>query len=220
MKTSFLIGLFFILSPVFSATEKPELWTVEIGGLWTPPKAVHFTGFGPFGYIKDNPSGRIVHRFAKKVESLCSEGLTSVHSTELKVFPGVIETIEPALYSTVISVGVSAGSSAIRLERFAENWYEDDNQEGVIDPNFPPHHFLEGPKLPSQIPTFLEGFEIALGQKGTAGTFVCNDTFFRLCRNQERGHFIHIPNIQKDKDEAMVSALAQITCQIFSDKRR
>jgi pyrrolidone-carboxylate peptidase len=216
-RMNYLRVLLVIFSSSLFAAE-PNVWTVEIGGLWSSSKAVHFTGFGPFGWIRNNPSGRVAGKFAAKVQALCPEGLASVKSSVLTVRPGIIETIQPEEYSTVISVGVSAGSSAIRIERYAQNWYEGDSSAGVIDPKFPAREFLEGPRIPPRIPSKLEGFAVEAGEKGSGGTFVCNDTFFRLIRKGEKGYFIHIPNVAPEQDEAMATALAQIACYIFGDR--
>ncbi len=182
------------------------------------PIAILLTGFGPFGGISNNPSGRVAKLLPTQIESTCGKPEWKITSKKLPVRPGIISEENLKAYSTVISIGVDSGSDRIRLERYARNWYYDPDTgvEHKIDPEEDKNHLLSGGEIPSDIPAFLNGFSIELGNETSAGTYVCNDTFYRLCREHKRGYFIHIPYVSEKRDVQLAASLAGIACKLLS----
>jgi len=220
------MGFLFILALFFgsAAFGDETVWKIEWNSnAWRGSRVILLTGFGPFGSVSDNPSGRIVHRLKEDVERRCQPPEATLESKVLKVFPGVIQTILPEKSETIISMGVHAGSASyIRLETAARNHYYDPftGQDDRIDPSLPKSHVLFGPPFPDSIPAFLEGFDVVRGDEKSAGTYVCNDTFYRLCRSEKAGYFIHVPPVPKSEDGRLTRAMSDIACKIFDFQER
>lgn len=142
-----------------------------------------------------------------------------ITSKKLPVQPGIISENKLAQFSVVISMGVDEGTDRIRIERFARNWYFDPftGEERKIDTEQDKYHLLSGAPIPRSIPSFLEGFSIELGNETSAGTYVCNDTYYRLCRDHKRGYFIHIPGVKEERDELLAKSLSAISCTILTN---
>ncbi len=184
------------------------------------------TGFGPFGKVSDNPSGRVVARVADRLRAVVVSGDTALEleSKVLPVRPSVIEEIGLSRVGTLISIGVDAqaDTGAIRVETGCRNIYIDpENHRAVaIDPTHPNHHALRGGPLPPGITEPRHGFAVRLGDPQSAGTYVCNDTFYRACRNGTIAYFIHIPLTDPTADEALCAALASVASHILTFRRR
>jgi pyrrolidone-carboxylate peptidase len=190
-----------------------EIWKIELNGRWGLTRLILVTGFGPFAGVSDNPSGRIARPLAEEILRRCPPEDVSVSSKVLPVEPGIISKLEPQRYEKVISLGVDPNQSThIRPEQYARNVY----LGSPIDPYRPLGEVVEGPALP-ELPSELEGFVVAKGTKASAGEYVCNDTFYRLCRTTRHGYFIHVPFVEKQKDQRLGKALAEIACRIFDE---
>lgn len=192
------------------------VWSLRLSDGWGSEKLILFTGFGPFGSITDNPSGRIARPLKEEIEKHCPPEEAILESQVLKVEPGIIEEVEPDRFDTIVSLGVAAGSKSIRIETAARNRYDDPITGLVhpIDPELPLDFLRFGPRIP-QMPSLLDGFRVTKGDNDSAGTYVCNDTFYRLCRDHGRGYFIHIPYVDESQDSRLARALGRITCKLF-----
>jgi pyroglutamyl-peptidase len=204
---------------VFAAKPRETVYAIYTLNSWGTQHTILLTGFGPFGSIKDNPAGRIVKPLQENLEKSCGES-TKLKSLVLPVEPGTIESAGLADYSKVVSIGVDAGSSAIRIERAARNLYEDPytGESSLIDPNRPKGEVLWGPFIPTSLEGEIEGFDVKLGDEWSAGTYVCNDTYYRLCEHDKKGFFIHIPNISPKQDTRLAKALSTVACSLFDLK--
>lgn len=217
----FLLGIALFLSTIGSAGQMP-IWQIQFIDGWGTERLILLTGFGPFGDVTDNPSGRIVRPLKEEIERRCASGGGEVKGAVLPVVPGIIEQYSPTNYETVVSIGVSAGSPHIRMETSARNFYYDPytGESRRIDPTRPETTILKGPPIPETIPDLLEGFAIVRGDLKSAGTYVCNDTYYRLCQHwssahKTRGFFVHIPNTPKSEDGRLARALGEMTCRMF-----
>lgn len=169
-------------------------------------KPVLLTGFEPFGGDRDNPSQGIVERLDG-----CSIGGITVIGRVLpcvfyqapRVLEGHILEHSPGL---VICLGVAGGRSEITPERVAINVDDariPDNagQQPANQPIVPGGPVGYWSSLPiCQIVTALRAQQFPASISDSAGTFVCNHTFYTLCHRSsqyasvtQRG-FIHVPN--------------------------
>lgn len=215
-----IVFLMWGLSTAALATERADVFRISFSNGWGEERLILLTGFGPFGSVHDNPSGRIVHALKKYVETHCPVGEGVVDSKKLDVEPGIIESVKPARYETILSLGVHAGSRGIRLETAAQNRYDDPDTGKTfkIDPRMKLGEVIYGPSYPTGMPDVIEGFPVEKGTDYSAGTYVCNDTYFRLCRSEgTKGYFVHIPNVPKSEDLRLSRAMGEIACRVFAN---
>jgi len=208
----------FLLSLVFTTTAfgGETVWKI-VWKSWRGSRVVLLTGFGPFGTVTDNPSERIVLPLKEEIERKCQPRDATIEAKVLEVVPGAIETVLTQKYKTIVSMGVHGGTTGIRLETAARNHFYDPDTgaDFAIDPALPKTHVLYGPPLPDNIPSLLEGFDVVRGDETSAGTYVCNDTFYRLCRSERAGYFVHVPRIEPSEDGRLIRAMGEIACKIF-----
>lgn len=186
---------------------------------------VLLSGFEPFAVAVENESWQAVSR---ALPVLRESGLR-VEALELPVEFGragdlleqAVRTHRPAL---VIAVGLAAGRSGITPERVAINVRDaripDNAGASPIDepvvPGSPVGHFTSLP---------IKAMVAALGEAGipgsvsqTAGTYVCNDVFYRLqhllATDSElagvRGGFVHVPSADVVAPQAAAAALVSM----------
>ena len=176
------------------------------------PRARHkllLTGFGPFGTIADNPSGRILPALQASLEELLGAWMT-ITARRLGVQFGAIDACDPAAYDMAVSLGVDAKATSIRVETHACNHFIDleGRARAIDETQLAP--LIAGKPLPP-LPSQVGNWEVTEGTASSAGTFVCNQTYYTLCRTQgTHGYFIHIPNVEPDHDGAFVSALTEL----------
>jgi len=172
------------------------------------------TGFGPFGDIVDNPSGRLN---AQVVRAMQQRGVSDgLQWKILDVRPGVIDEVKPANYRAVVATGVDAKAQTIRVETRARNLYIDRDlgKTFAIDSSLPTGYQRAGGPLPPGITQSIAGFSVQLGDGSSAGTYVCNDTFYRLCRSGTTAYFIHVPLIEPERDAEFAMALAAVALRL------
>ncbi|SLM98300.1 Pyrrolidone-carboxylate peptidase [Corynebacterium xerosis] len=183
---------------------------------------VLLSGFEPFAGAEENESWQAVSR---ALPALRESGLR-VEALELPVeferagdlLEQAVRTHRPAL---VIAVGLAAGRSGITPERVAINVRDaripDNAGASPVDqpvvPDGPVGHFT---RLPVKaMVAALDEAGIAGSVSQTAGTYVCNDVFYRLqhllATDPEladvRGGFVHVPSADVVSPEAAASAL-------------
>lgn len=172
------------------------------------------TGFGAFGGVTDNPSGRLLPALEAALEKLRGEHFI-ITARRLDVHFGAIETCSPETYDVVISLGVDTKTSSIRVETHAANHFVDleGNARAIDERQLAP--LLTGKPLPP-LPQRAGDWAVTEGTVGSAGTFVCNQTFYSLCRTAGiDGYFIHIPNVEPARDADFVRALTEVIDQLL-----
>ena len=183
-------------------------------------KHLLITGFDPFGGETVNPSWEAVSRLP---EIIGNYRLTRLQIPT--VFGTAADTVLAAARAdapdVILCVGMAAGRAAVTPERIAINLASAKKPDNAG--NLP----LEAPILPggpdgsfSTVPVAAMADAItAAGLPGsvsnTAGTFVCNDTLYRLLRHYAgtavRVGFLHVPQLpQQAKEGAPSMALGDI----------
>lgn len=167
-------------------------------------KTVLVTGFAPFGGENINPSWQVAKQLHgwqpfTDVEVVTAE-LACVFTESAEQLLQLIEQLRPIL---VLAIGQAGGRSQICLEhvainlidaRIPDNAGEQPNGVPVIVGG-PDAYFCQLP-LKSMLKT-LHQHDIPAAISYTAGTFVCNSTFYQLCHLRHKfdlpAGFIHIP---------------------------
>jgi pyrrolidone-carboxylate peptidase len=176
------------------------------------------TGFGAFGAVTDNPSGRLLPALEAALHELYG-GSFVITARRLDVRFGAIEACQPEAYDVVISLGVDTKTSSIRVETHAVNHFIDleGNARAVDETQLAP--LIAGKPLPP-LPPRAGDWEVLEGTAGSAGTFVCNQTYYTLCRTAGTdGYFIHIPPIAKASDAALTRALTDVIGRLLAAAR-
>jgi pyroglutamyl-peptidase len=175
------------------------------------------TGFEPFGGDAINPSAAALHRLPSRlgdlVGGLAFDDVVGGLAIETRVLPTAfgraIATLEDAVLTgapdIVLCVGLAAGRPALSLERVAINIDDaripdNDRQQPIDRPivaGGPPAYFTTLP-IKAAV-TALRDAGLPAIVSNTAGTFVCNHTFYGLMHlaatrcPEMRGGFLHVP---------------------------
>lgn len=168
--------------------------------------SVLVTGFDPFGGSAVNPSWDAVHALHGRViagHRIVGGEIPTVFGASLLRLEGLMEEHEPRL---VICTGQAGGRGAISLERVAINVIDaripDNTGAKPIDvpilPQGPAAYFTTLP-IKAMLQALMDnGVRAEVSQ--TAGTFVCNQTFYGLMHllaqprwQGTRGGMIHVP---------------------------
>ncbi len=160
------------------------------------------TGFEPFGGAPVNASWEAVRRLPERIGSHAVR--TLLLPVEYRTAAGIAlaaaEELRPAL---ILLTGVAGGRRAITPERIAVNWCGaalPDNAGCIrsgerIDPRGRDGIFSTLPVDRMAAALLAAGLPAEVSM--TAGTFVCNDVFYRLmCRYGDHAPpcgFIHLP---------------------------
>lgn len=158
------------------------------------------TGFEPFGGETENPSAGI----ARAAQAAGAELKTLVLPVEFgRAAEITIAALGEFAPDWIIMLGQAAGRTAITPERVAINLAhstEPDNAgftpwEQLIDPLGPVGYFSSLPLSP--LVGALQTSGVPAQLSNTAGTYVCNDLFYRVMAYIQdkpiKGGFIHIP---------------------------
>ncbi|TKK32668.1 pyroglutamyl-peptidase I [Pseudomonas sp. CFBP13528] len=169
-------------------------------------KTLLLTGFEPFDHDVVNPSWEAV-RLLEGVElsddvRIVARRLPCAFATAAQTLLGLIEELQPAM---VIATGLGPGRSDISIERVAINVNDariPDNLgaqpiDTAVVEGGPAAYFSTLP-IKSMVRTVREA-GIAASVSQTAGTFVCNQVFYRLQHalvgTEVRSGFIHVPGL-------------------------
>lgn len=162
------------------------------------------TGFGPFGKVVDNPSGRIVEHFARS-------GAPG-HALTARVLPvsftlageAIRELLRDGRFGAALLLGVAGKETCLRLERYARRRPA---ERPDVDGSVP----TEGDGLPGAADGYaasvpLEALQSTLTGAGLsarlsddAGDYVCNHTYYAALDTlaaegiPTRCLFIHVP---------------------------
>ena len=180
------------------------------------PLSVLVTGFDPFGGSAVNPSWQAVHALHGREIA----GHRVIGGELPTVFGAAIDRLEELMREhrprLVICTGQAGGRGAISLERVAINVDDaripDNTGARPIDtpivPDGPAAYFTTLP-IKAMLQTLLEaGVRAEVSQ--TAGTFVCNHTFYGLMHllaqpewQGVRGGLIHVPWLPEQGQPSM-----------------
>ncbi len=169
-------------------------------------KTLLLTGFEPFDHDVVNPSWEAV-RLLEGVElsddvRIIARRLPCAFATAAQTLLQLIEELQPAM---VIATGLGPGRSDISIERVAINVNDariPDNLgaqpiDTAVVEGGPAAYFSTLP-IKSMVRTVREA-GIAASVSQTAGTFVCNQVFYRLQHalvgTEVRSGFIHVPGL-------------------------
>lgn len=180
------------------------------------PGTVLVTGFDPFGGSPVNPSWDAVHALHGRVISghaVVGGEIPTVFGASLQRLEALMEEHRPRL---VICTGQAGGRGSISLERVAINVNDaripDNMGARLIDvpivPDGPAAYFTSLP-IKAMLQILLDnGVRAEVSQ--TAGTFVCNQTFYGLMHllaqpkwQGVRGGLIHVPWLPEQGQPSM-----------------
>ncbi|QHF45896.1 pyroglutamyl-peptidase I [Pseudomonas sp. S35] len=168
-------------------------------------QTVLLTGFEPFDQDPVNPSWEAVRQldgvqFAEDVQ-IVARRLPCAFATAPECLVQLISELRPAM---VIATGLAPGRSEISLERVAININDariPDNLgyqpiDTLVVADGPAAYFSTLP-IKAMVKAVRES-GVAASVSQTAGTFVCNQVFYRLqhllAGSQVRSGFIHVPD--------------------------
>jgi pyroglutamyl-peptidase len=178
--------------------------------------SVLVTGFDPFGGSAVNPSWDAVHALHGRViagHRVIGGEIPTIFGDSLQRLEALLEEHQPKL---VICTGQAGGRGAISLERVAINVNDariPDNRgfkpiDVPIVPDGPAAYFTSLP-IKAMLQALLDaGVRAEVSQ--TAGTFVCNQTFYGLMHllaqpkwQGTRGGLIHVPYLPQQGQPSM-----------------
>ena len=188
--------------------------------------AIGVTGFGPFGDIRDNPSGWIAERlegdevgpFVVKSE-VFDVAFSSVRDR-------VVQLVRTGPHAMIL-LGVARAAARLRLESRAVNRMRASipDLNGVravgqlVDERFPPDAVLETNVRPATLARRLKARGLDAEVSHDAGRYVCNATYFhalRICREKAIPClFVHVPpwhapDVQAEREERANEILALV----------
>ena len=183
-------------------------------------KHLLITGFDPFGGETINPSWEAVSRLP---DTIGDYRLTSLQIPT--VFGGAAQAVLAAAKrdkpDVILCIGQAGGRDAVTPERIAINMASaarPDNagnqpREEAILPGGPDGSFATVPVRAMAEAITASGLPGRVSN--TAGTFVCNDTLYRLLQHyvgtETRVGFLHVPHLpQQAKEGAPCMELGQI----------
>ena len=160
------------------------------------------TGFGPFGPHKENPAGEVLALLGAEVKTM---ELPVSYRRAPAQLEALIRQEQPR---RILCLGLAASRQALSIERVAlnladavipDNWGDVPVDERLVEggdlalaPDFPVRRAWQ---------TLQDaGFPARLSE--SAGTFVCNAVFYRLCELQRlgvagEGVFVHLPPVAR-----------------------
>ena len=183
--------------------KSPQFKGIKIWQGMAGKKRILLTGYGAFHTHNENPSQALCEQMAsQKIEGWEIE--TKILPVVFAQIPDVLADLDLQSYDVVIFTGLAASREEVTPEKVALNWlYSPDRADNSGE------KVLEGkpliPELPlAQMATFpVEELTDFLNEQGiesklsfSAGTYVCNSTFFHgLCYSLGKNKccFIHLP---------------------------
>ncbi|MFJ2298020.1 pyroglutamyl-peptidase I [Oerskovia paurometabola] len=169
---------------------------------------VLLSGFEPFDGAATNASWQAVSALRDAWDA--DEPLVAVElpCTFAGAWPALLAAIQEHRPRVVVAVGLAGGADAVRLERVAINVVDaripDNEGSAPVDvpvvEGGPAAYFTTLPLKPSLVAVREAGVPVAVS--GTAGTYVCNATFYDLARwadgrDEVRAGFVHVPAVSE-----------------------
>ncbi len=168
------------------------------------------TGFEPFGALPQNASWEAVRRLPNSLgDDLVYTGLIPVEYERCaRVLFNLADRLQP---DAILCVGLAAGRDAISLEQVAVNVRASAAKDNAgvqfngekIDPDGP-ESFSSTIRM-KELAAFLQEQDVPARISYSAGSFVCNDLYYRLLRFVRTeaptmpAGFIHVPPSEEDK---------------------
>lgn len=167
-------------------------------------KTLLITGFDPFGGATVNPSWQAVKRLPDTIGEyvLCKLEIPTVFGRAAETVLAAAEKCQP---DVILCIGQAAKRSAVTPERVAVNLQDaripdNDGRQPMQElcvADGPVAYLATVPYR--QMAQAMESIGIEAKVSNSAGTFVCNDTLYRLLHHFEgtptRVGFIHIPSL-------------------------
>ena len=168
------------------------------------------TGFGPFGSVTDNPSGRLAEACGQPFEVL---------EVAYESADAFIQGLSPERFDTLLMLGVAVSRDRLTPELFARNWRGDTPD---VRGKALPGPIEEGEPLLIEstlwTPHLLAGLEVAdnLRTSLDAGSYLCNYLCYRALRHfpAKRVGFLHVPPFEKIAQERQKEILADVLKRI------
>ncbi|GAA1409897.1 pyroglutamyl-peptidase I [Oerskovia paurometabola] len=169
---------------------------------------VLLSGFEPFDGAATNASWQAVSALRDAWDA--DEPLVAVElpCTFAGAWPALLAAIQEYRPRVVVAVGLAGGADVVRLERVAINVVDaripDNEGSAPVDvpvvEGGPAAYFTTLPLKPSLVAVREAGVPVAVS--GTAGTYVCNATFYDLVRwadgrDEVRAGFVHVPAVSE-----------------------
>ena len=181
------------------------------------------SGFEPFDGAATNPSWEVAARLASAGTDLVGE---HVVAARLPVtFDGAWPALEAAVQQheprVVVALGLAGGSARVRLERVAINVVDaripDNAGEAPVDVpvvDGGPAAYWSGLPLKASLAA-LRHLGLPAEVSSTAGTYVCNATFYALMHHASgapglRAGFVHVPAVDRVPLDDQVRAVAHV----------
>lgn len=190
------------------------------------------SGFEPFGGDDTNPSWETARALAERGRELVGGDVVAVRLPV--TFAGAWPALEAAVRehepTVVVALGLAGGTDAIRLERVAID---------VVDARIPdnagaapvdepvvgggPAAYWSGLPLKGALAALREQ-EIPAVVSNTAGTYVCNATFYHLMHHAQgapglRAGFVHVPTADALPVDVQVRAVATVVRAALAGER-
>ena len=164
------------------------------------------TGFGPFGHVAENPSGRLAEGCGRPFRVL------EVAYEAVDLF---LEGLNPEGFDTLLMLGVAVGRTHVTPELYARNWKgETADVRGVSIPG--PIEETEPLLLSSTLWNAHLVAELSVHPgvfaSMDAGSYLCNYLSYRALRRfpQKRVGFLHVPPIERISLERQAETLSEI----------
>lgn len=188
-------------------------------------KRLLITGFDAFGGSEENPSWMAVSQLPDRIGCFTLKKcmLPTVYG---KAAQTVLEAAEDFSPDLILCVGVAAGRDAVTPERIAVNIRDTriaDNEGNQprgdrIASDGPAAYFGTVPV--AAMAEAIRNAGIPGAVSNTAGTFVCNDTFYSLlhhyAQTDKRVGFIHVPALPQQHNVSMPleNIIAALVCAV------
>lgn len=172
------------------------------------------TGFDPFGGESVNPAWEAVRQLPETIGGITLRKL-QIPTVFCEAARQVLEAAQEYSPHVILCVGQAGGRSAITPERIAVNICDArlcDNQGRqprgeFVHPDGPAAYFSTVDV--SAMAASIENSGVAAAVSNSAGTFVCNDTLYRLLHHYAgtgtRVGFIHVPYLPSQAKEGVPS---------------
>lgn len=166
---------------------------------------VFVTGFGPFGSVKENPSGALARSSGRPFAEL---------PVTFEAVDDFLSKFDPSSFSAVLHIGVAAGSRVMRLETTGRNIIgaTADINGNVRGGEITPH----APDLKSSIWTPGDAVRGETRWSNHAGSYLCNYLLYRSLERfpTVRIGFLHVPRFNAMPEPRQQAALARLLSAI------
>ena len=168
------------------------------------------TGFGPFGTVTDNPSGRLAEGSGRSFRVL---------EVAYEAADAFLEGLNPEGFDSLLMLGVATRRDRIMPELFARNWRGE-----VADVRGKADHGPIEEGEPLLIDSTLWNAHLAatlsvslgLFASMDAGSYLCNYLSYRALRRfkTKRVGFLHVPPFERLTQARQAETLAKVLVEI------